>query len=87
MAAQELLNSGSFASSKVRLQLRDHVEEQLLMSEMMMVHCSRPGSLLPPQHPAALMAKAKSFYTNSHHCTLEPVIIIPIIIYGADISQ
>lgn len=66
-AAQQLLNHPLFANSKVKVQLKDYIEEQLLVVGMKRLHRARAYSKASQQY-ATLMAKAKSYYTNHHHC-------------------
>ena len=70
-AAQELLAaSSSSLNPKVWTELRDYVEEQLLVTEVMMVQRGGGRAEFGPSSPryAALMAKTKSYYTNSRCC-------------------
>ena len=63
-AASKLLNSMSHGSSKFRAQLKDYIDEQLLMMELLVQN--KGGGAV---ESAALVSKAKSYYTNRHHCT------------------
>ena len=65
-AARQVLNSVSFGGSKFKAQLRDYTEEQLLMTELLLWN-KRGGALDTPEY-STLVSKAKSYYTNRHHC-------------------
>ena len=64
--ARQLLNSRAYEGSKYKVHLRDHVEDELLMTEFLL--WNKRGGAAEGSHHAALLSKAKSYYTNRHNC-------------------
>lgn len=70
MAALQMLNHPLFSNSSMRSQLKDFVEEQLLVTELRSM-CrgvwGGTGDHAPSPHYPSLVNKAKSYYTSTIH--------------------